>query len=124
VTVQVRDSSDPTALTDQRTFALNVNAVTALGAGSPTPYKPSTCRNYNLALRVNGGVPPYAWSLAPGSAALPPGLQLSGNSIIGRATQRGTYPVTLRVTDAEDTTDNFATTFTVVACTGAGAALR
>lgn len=59
----------------------------------PTPY--------TAQLQGSGGQPPYSWSLAPGSAGLPPGLTLSaGGTISGTATTAGTYPFTVRLTDA------------------------
>lgn len=49
---------------------------------------------------AGGGIGPYAWSLAPGSATLPPGLSLSADGqLAGTPTTAGAYPFTLRVTD-------------------------
>ena len=41
--------------------------------------------DYNVTLTPNGGTPPYTWSLAPGSPALPDGLALtpSNGKILG-----------------------------------------
>lgn len=56
---------------------------------------------YNERLFASGGEQPYAWSLAPGSDPLPPGLGLSGSGDIGGTpTAVGTYSFTVRVTDA------------------------
>lgn len=50
---------------------------------------------------AQGGVPPYTWTIAPGSPGLPPGLTLNPNgTITGVATQRGTYDFVVRGTDA------------------------
>jgi hypothetical protein len=47
-------------------------------------------------LQSAGGLPPFTWSLASGSTALPPGLSLSASGIIsGRPTTVGTYNFTV-----------------------------
>jgi hypothetical protein len=47
-------------------------------------------------LQASGGQPPFAWSLASGSPALPPGLRLSATGTIsGTPTARGTYGITV-----------------------------
>ena len=47
-------------------------------------------------LQASGGQPPFAWSLASGSPALPPGLRLSATGTIsGTPTARGTYGFTV-----------------------------
>jgi large repetitive protein len=64
----------------------------------------------NHKLAVNGGKPPYTWSIFSGS--LPPGLAISGALVSGTPTAAGTYPFTLRVTDSlANTSDaNFSIT--------------
>lgn len=48
---------------------------------------------------------PYAWSLAPGSAGLPPGLSLSSSGLIsGIPTQSDDFDFTIEVTDADGRT--------------------
>lgn len=57
-----------------------------------------------VALQVSGGTPPYAVSVVTGS--LPPGITISGTTLVGTATNSGVNSFTLRVTDdAEATTD-------------------
>ncbi len=55
----------------------------------------------NSAFSASGGTAPYAWSLAPNSAGLPPGLFLSSNGTLsGTPTSDGTFDFTIRLTDA------------------------
>ena len=71
---------------------LSISTRTLPAAGQDSPYE--------LALAAEGGAPPYAWSLAPGSE-LPPGLSLSGTGLLyGVPTALGTWPFTARVGDA------------------------
>lgn len=56
---------------------------------------------YNEQLLGSGGQPPYSWSLAPGSAGLPPGLSLSaGGTISGTPTTAGHFIFTVMLTDS------------------------
>jgi hypothetical protein len=57
---------------------------------------------YNVALSATGdGTPPYLWSLASGSAGLPPGLTLSSGGVIsGTPTQAGTFYFTILLNDS------------------------
>jgi hypothetical protein len=57
---------------------------------------------YNVTFTAAGGQPPYAWTLAPGSAGLPTGLNLSSGGVIsGTPTQRGTFVnIIVRLTDS------------------------
>ena len=55
---------------------------------------------YSATLAASGGTLPYKWSLAAGSAPLPPGLKLSSKGIIaGRPKTAGTYSFTVQVLD-------------------------
>src|SRR5262249_32286062 len=68
-------------------------------------------QSYSTTLNPSGGLPPYAWSIAPGSS-LPPGLSLisgaqlppnitpGSTAISGAPTAAGTYAFDLIVTDA------------------------
>ncbi len=56
--------------------------------------------SYSLHLDATGGQPPYTWSLAPGSDALPNGLTLSTNGYVtGTPGQTGQFYFWARVTD-------------------------
>lgn len=59
---------------------------------------------YIRSLAATGGLPPYGWSIASGG--LPPGVNLNTTtgSLAGIPTTTGTFPVTIRVTDAEAAT--------------------
>jgi hypothetical protein len=55
---------------------------------------------YQFQLQASGASPPYTWSLATGSPALPTGLNLSANGVIsGSPTTTGIYDFTVQATD-------------------------
>jgi Putative Ig domain len=97
VTVQVTDSGSPPA-TATTTLAIAVVAPLAVTTTSlPTATQGAS---YSAQLAATGGVTPYTWSISGGS--LPPGLALDPGSgtISGTATELGTFPVTIEVTDS------------------------
>src|ERR1035438_352474 len=55
---------------------------------------------YSTSLSASGGVAPYQWSL--GTGALPSGIQMQPSSgfITGMTTRTGSYPISIKVTDA------------------------
>lgn len=71
--------------------------------------------NYSVQLTAVGGQPSYTWSLAPGSPALPAGLNLSSDGkITGIATgPAAIYDFTIRVTDSASAFKDSAFTITV-----------
>src|SRR5207249_24946 len=74
---------------------LNVITPTLITTAAGVPYSP-------VMLQAAGGVPPYKWTLAPGSGPLPDGLSLSSSGVIsGTPTTNGTFSFALRVTDSE-----------------------
>lgn len=98
-TASVTDATGNTA-----SAPLNVNVAPAqLKVVTPTllstflnqPYVPT-------ALQASGGVPPYTWSLFPGSNPLPPGIALSSNGVIsGTPTDVSTSLFALLVEDSQ-----------------------
>jgi hypothetical protein len=69
---------------------LPVASITTNNAGNP----------YSVQLQATGASPPYTWSLATNSPALPPGLGLSASGLIsGVPTATGTYDFTAQATD-------------------------
>ena len=66
------------------TVALTINiAPSQLKVATPTILSTFIGKSYApVALQVSGGVPPYVWSLAPGSPPLPPGMSLSPTGVI------------------------------------------
>jgi uncharacterized protein (TIGR03437 family) len=75
--------------------------VTGRGFGLAAAFLPDGAAGcpYNALVRAEGGVPPYAWSLATGS--LPPGLVLDATTgaISGRPTEKGRTNFSVRVAD-------------------------
>lgn len=97
VSVQVTDASghDATAgfsltvIAPSVTLAITSSFLPAADASVP----------YSVPLSATGGVTPYQWSLASGS--LPSGIQLQSNGVLtGITAVAGSYPVSLRVSDA------------------------
>ena len=88
--------TDGNNLTTNQTFSLGVSnavqiATTSLADGT-------AC---NVTLSASNGLPPYVWSLSPGSASLPANLTLTTNGLLsGTATATGTFNFSVRVTDA------------------------
>ncbi|MEV6865808.1 protein kinase [Streptosporangium subroseum] len=68
----------------------------------PAPPPGKAGERYRLSLAVDGGVEPYAWSLASGS--LPQGLTLNPSTgmLSGTPVKAGIYPFTVMVTDNEE----------------------
>ncbi len=58
---------------------------------------------YSATLRAVGGLSPYSYDLREG--ALPPGLELQGNTLRGTPTATGTYTFTVSVSDANLSTN-------------------
>ncbi|MFC4531525.1 DUF7507 domain-containing protein [Sphaerisporangium dianthi] len=70
---------------------------------------------YSDQLTVSGGTAPYAWSVSAGS--LPPGVTLNPSTglLSGTPTVVGSYPFTVRVTDARGQSDTRSATIVVTA---------
>jgi len=98
-TLRVKDSLGGT-----NSVALNINvAPNQLKVVTPTilttkigvPYQP-------VPLQVSGGVPPYTWSLAPGSQTPPPGMTFSPTGVIsGTPTDNSQSFIAVRVVDSQ-----------------------
>jgi hypothetical protein len=85
-----------TSIVDYENEVLMQVTTTSLPGGMLSP--PTL---YTAQLLGSGGQTPYSWSLAPGSAGLPPGLSLSsGGTISGLPTTAGVFGFTVRLTDA------------------------
>jgi hypothetical protein len=93
--------SDMNQLSATQTFNLAVS-VGPLQVG--TTSLPDATQNapYSAALQALGGEPPYTWSVAAGSAALPPGLSLAANGLVSGipASAWTNYYFIVEVTDA------------------------
>ena len=69
---------------------------------------------YNAQLGATGGQPPYNWSLALGSAGLPPGLTLDSTGLIsGTPTTNKVFGFKVQVTDAVFTTTSQILSITI-----------
>ncbi|SNT63593.1 serine/threonine protein kinase [Streptosporangium subroseum] len=79
----------------------------------PAPPAGKAGERYRLSLAVDGGVEPYAWSLASGS--LPQGLTLNPSTgmLSGTPVKAGIYPFTVMVTDNEDASATQAVKLTI-----------
>jgi hypothetical protein len=98
-TLQLVDSSSPTPATARRTLTISIATplvitTTALNDGvTGVPYSQS--------LTATGGNSNFSWSLAPGSASLPPGLTLNSAGLINGTPNgpSGTFSFTVQVQD-------------------------
>jgi serine protease len=99
-TVTASDTGNPPR-TGSKVLSITVSAMT-ITTSSPLPVGKVGVA-YSQALTVNGGSPPYTWSLPSGS--LPPGLILSPSlgTISGTPSKPGGYSFTVQVTDGTNT---------------------
>lgn len=114
ISVRVNDSTSPSG-SNTGTVTLLVGATsTTIGITTTALPNAQVGQVYNTSLGASNGTAPYSFSLALGS--LPPGLQLfSSGQITGTATQVGTYQMTFRVTDANNSTATSILTIQVFA---------
>ena len=99
VTVTASDSSGPIPQTVSATLSLVVTAPpfqVVMRLPRATVGEP-----YHAALTAAGGVPPYSWTMAPHSSALPNGIALDATgSLSGTPLLAGTFVFTLELTDS------------------------
>jgi hypothetical protein len=101
-TVLVTDSA---GATDSETFTITVVGPRPLTVAGPSAAPAPGTRGQSyccVSLVADGGLPGYSWTLRSGT--LPPGIRLSGSTIAGTPTTRGTYSFTVRVTDSRGAT--------------------
>ncbi|MFL5346824.1 MAG: lamin tail domain-containing protein [Hyalangium sp.] len=93
--------TDAAGRKDSRTYALHVYAAPAI---TTTALAVATSGEaYEFLISATGGQPPLRWSLADGT--LPPGLNLTPEGdLSGTPRGLGTYPLTVRVQDANGAT--------------------
>jgi hypothetical protein len=94
--VEATDSDAPPRTTGQR-YTIRILQVTTAVLPNGTEDQP-----YVATLAITGQVGAVTWTLAPGSAPLPPGLSLSADgSIAGTPTESGTFNFTVQATDSD-----------------------
>jgi hypothetical protein len=109
-TIQAKDSAS-TPQTATLSATLTINAALAITTTSPLP---SGLINsaYSTTLAASGGVTPYTWSLASGSAALPAGLSLSSAGVLsGTPTAAFSGNLDIQVADSETTAQTVKQSF-------------
>lgn len=110
VTVTATDTAGAAAT---KTYTVVINGPLGLGGSLPNgeqnaPY------NYTVVLNVNGGSPPFTFSITGG--ALPAGLTMSAAGVIsGTPTAVGAPSVTIKVADSIGATTSKQYTLTIVA---------
>ncbi len=120
LTVEIRDEvlgcDDYASLVDSKTFSLEI-------IGSPLSVKEIHCQDgkvgeyYECITQAEGGILPYAWSLASGS--LPEGLTLSSlangqGKISGIPEESGISNFSIRATDAKKESDTRAGSIKII----------
>jgi hypothetical protein len=103
--IDVTDSSTPTPLTQTGNLSITVNAAAGGLTLTPTTLPAAVVNTaYSSTLTAAGGVAPYTFSLASGSA-LPAGLTLSAEGVIsGTPTKAGTTAFSVEVMDSSTPT--------------------
>ncbi len=113
-TVRVTDSQSPVKAYQTGSFSLTINPPLSFPSAPLTNAVISVA--YSNSVVATGGLKPYVYSVAPGSAPLPAGLTLNADgTITGTPTGPvGTFPFTVQVTDNFPTTAtaNFSITVT------------
>jgi hypothetical protein len=109
-------ATDTTGLVATSAFSLTVGNPKAPAISiAPAPANGTVGTAYSQGLSASGGATPYSWSIATGS--LPPGLGIDAASgaISGTPTQKGGFPFTVQVTDANGVTASAQFTISIVA---------
>jgi len=114
-TVQVQDSENPAVATTAN-LSITINSGTPLQITTTSLPEGSEATAYSVTLSATGGSAPYSWSLSTGT--LPAGLTLnaSAGTITGTPTARGTFNVTLKVTDSASATATAQMSVIVISC--------
>ena len=112
-TLEVTDSESRAA---EKSFALTIGPAPQLEIITDPPLSDGQVGiPYSDVVEIQGGTPPYEWSLSSGS--LPPGImiQVIFNFLLidGVPTQTGTFPFTLQVQDSASATASKAFTITI-----------
>jgi uncharacterized repeat protein (TIGR01451 family) len=95
---------------------VTINAAPSLSFPPPPPGAVGVA--YNVQLIVTGGTAPFVWSVSVGT--LPPGLALNATSgvLSGLPTMGGSFPFTVRVTDASALTATQSVTLVIESFSG------
>jgi hypothetical protein len=100
ISVQVTDSTAPTARTASRTLTLVVTAI-SITTASPLPAGMVGVAYPSTTLAATGGTAPYTWKITSGTV---PGLTFNATAspvtLSGTPTQQGSFTITLQATDA------------------------
>ena len=109
--VQVQDTGTPQ---QAKTQALTIRIASQLAITTATVAPAKFGTSYTQTLAAAGGIAPLAWSLAPGSGALPGGLSLSSAGIIsGTSNAVGTFTFTVQVGDSANPQQLATKTFSI-----------
>jgi len=109
-TVEVTDSASPTPAVETLELTITVRAKVSITNVSLPPGNLGV--PYSEELTAANGTTPYAWSLFAGD--LPNGMSVDGEgTVVGQPTEAGSFPVTIRVTDANDVTADLVVTLVI-----------
>jgi hypothetical protein len=108
-TVEVTDSTTPTALTATKDLSIVIVSSGSLSVTTTSLAQGTVGTAYSATLAASGGTSPYTWSLPTGT--LPAGLTLAAatGAISGTPTTAGIFDFTVEVTDSSTPTAQTAT---------------
>jgi len=115
VTLQVIGAGTAT-----KPFSITINAAPLSITSTSFPAGTVNVQYPTQTLSATGGVAPYSWSVTTG---LPPGLGISGSTIVGTPTTAGTYAFVLTVFDSQKNSASAQVTI-IINGTGGGAAIN
>ncbi|WP_213949602.1 putative Ig domain-containing protein [Luteibacter sp. dw_328] len=115
-TLKATDSSTGTGAPFTGQLAYTVTPAAPVIAITPATLPAATAGvAYSQSLSASGGSSPYTFAVTSGS--LPSGITLTGNTLSGTAMAGGSFPITIKATDALNFTMSTAYTLTVNAPT-------
>ena len=109
--VQVQDTGIPQ---QTKTQSLSIRIAAPLVTTITTLPPANSGVPYSQTLTATGGIAPLTWSLAPGSAPLPTGLNLSSaGQISGTPSAAGAFTFTVQLSDSSSPAQTAAKTFSI-----------
>jgi len=104
-------AQDSTSAVVTANFNLVINSITLILSNAPLPNAVIN-QNYSFTFTASGGFNPYNFSLVGGT--LPSGFSLSSSGVLsGFSSVAGSFPISVRVTDGQNSTNQASFTLTI-----------